>query len=710
MLGERAFWCLVALVLLFFYRPLFSETFFFRDVYLLFYGKKVLFAEALKSGQIPLWDPLMNGGQPFLASPGTSALYPFNVLFLLLSPLAAFNLHLVLQFVVCAASAYFLARVLDLSATAAFVCGAVYTFCGYVLSSSTLLVLMQAVPWAPALLGAMHLLVREQRKRWLVLAAVFGALPILGGGADMSAMSFALAGAWALVVPGEVPLARRVKLAALAMAFSIGLSLMLTLPAYEVIRNSSRGEKREYSTFVQWSVSPRRLPELIVPRFFGPTDTLARRDYWGGPFEYGFPYVVSIYFGAGAFLLAFAGLIAPPLPPRARILLGTFAGAGFLLCIGGYLPFFHLLYDHVPLIGVFRFPVKALQMTLVPVAVLSAAGLDALATARRKIVVPAIVVAAMLAVATFFSSGIAGAILGFDLRPESAAVLTHSFVHASIAAVLFALALLWNRRLAVAAVVVLDLAVAGWRVNPYASRELFVAPPLAAKVKSIIGEGRLYRTPDPFVQRLNVPTNEGVWLAWWDLQLLSRYTAATFGIPLIFHEDYDGLAPTRMARMTDRIHTMSWPERLPILSQAGASVIITPDVVSGEGIERVEALRGANGLPLYVYRNHAATPLRMTCGPATFHTLRRRFNEWSVDVTSSCSGSLVFADSWYPGWRMTVDERDSPQLLAGFGLSAVAVPAGHHVVTKRYQPRLPLIGLAGSLLTALGLAFWRISQ
>lgn len=711
MLGERAFWALTALILLFFYRPLLGDTFFFRDVYLLFYGKKLLFAEALKSGQIPLWDPLMHGGQPFLASPGTSALYPFNVLFLFLPSLAAFNVHLVLQFVVCGMSAYLLARVLGLSTTAAFVSGAVYTLCGYVLSSATLLVLMQALPWVPALLGAMHLLMREQRKRWLVLAAVFGALPILGGGADMSAMSFGMAAGWALVVPSEVKLGRRVQLAALAIAFSIGLSLMLTLPATEVIRNSSRGEKREYSTFVQWSVSPRRLPELVVPRFFGPTDTLARQDYWGGPFEYGFPYTVSIYFGASVFLLALAGLIAPPLPPRSRILLGTFAAAGFLLCLGGYLPFFHLIYDYVPLVGIFRFPVKALQLTLVPMAVLAAAGVDALATSRRRIVAPAILVAAALVVATPFSSNIARALFGFGLRPESAAQLTRSFLHASIAAVLFVLALLSNRRFAVAALVFLDLAVAGWRVNPYASRELFVAPPLVARVKSLLGDGgRLYRTPDPFVQRLNVPSNESVWLAWWDLQLLSRYTAATFGIPLVFHEDYDGLAPIRMARMADRIAKMPWAERLPILSRAGASVIITPDVVNGPGVERVETLRGANGLPLYVYRNREATPLWMNCGPATFHTIRKTLNEWSVDVTSTCSGDLVFDDSWYPGWRMTVDDRESPQLLAGFGLSSVTVPAGHHVVTKRYRPRLPLIGMAGSLLAALLLAFWRVSQ
>ena len=60
---------------------------------------------------------------------------------------------------------------------------------------------------------------------------------------------------------------------------------MQTLPAYQMVRNSSRREQREYATFVQWSVSPQRLPELVVPQFFGPTHTLAQRDYWGGRYE-----------------------------------------------------------------------------------------------------------------------------------------------------------------------------------------------------------------------------------------------------------------------------------------------------------------------------------------------------------------------------------------------------------------------------------------
>ena len=717
MLGERALWLLCACILAFFYRPLFVETFFFRDLTLLFYGKKLLFAEALRSGQIPLWDPLMHGGQPFLAEPNNAAFYPTNILFLILPVLAAFNINIVLQFLLCGVSAYFLARTLGLSTTSAFVTGCVYTFCGYVLSSANLMNLMQAMPWPPALLASVHLLLVERRKRWLVTGAISGALPLLAGAAELSAMSFALAAAWILFVGSEVA-DRRSRLAGLlAIAFASGLSLMQTLPAYEMIRNSSRHEKRDYATFVQWSVSPQRLPELVVPQFFGPTDTLARRDYWGGRYESGYPYIISIYFGTAALLLALAGAFASDaIPRRGRILLAVFAAVGSILSLGLYLPFFHFVWAHVPLLSMFRFPVKALQLALVPIALLAGAGIEA-ATKRRFVLPAAIVTLIFLITAIAFRGAVARAFFVDELPPESAAELTRSLMHAAIASALFVVALLTKQQRAIAALVLIDLAVAGWRVNSYASSELFVAPPLAAKVRAILGDGgRLYRTADPFVQTLNVPTNDNVWLAWWDIQLLSRYTAATWGIPLVFHEDYDGLAPIQMSRMTDAIAKLPWNERLKVLSAAGATAIITPDLIDSPDVELIDKVRGANGLPLYVYRNKTSRPLRFNPAtpqpgnPATVKTLGRTMNQWSVEVFTPTPGRLTFNDTWYPGWKMTVDGAERPQLRADFGLSAVDVPAGRHIVTKRYRPRLPLIGLIGSIATALALAFFRLNQ
>jgi hypothetical protein len=38
-----------------------------------------------------------------------------------------------------------------------------------------------------------------------------------------------------------------------------------------------------------------------------------------------------------------------------------------------------------------------------------------------------------------------------------------------------------------------------------------------------------------------------MWLSHWKLEELSGYTAMTWGIPVTLHNDYDGLAPQRIA-------------------------------------------------------------------------------------------------------------------------------------------------------------------
>lgn len=754
MVGERALWILIAVVLLFFLPPLLGSTFFFRDLYLFFYGKRALLATTLRHGELPLWDPLSHGGQPLLGEIANSAAYPFNLLFLILPALTAFNVLIVLQFIFCAIAAYFLARALGLSMVAAFACGVVYTFCGYVLSCANLLVLMQAIPWAPALLGSVHLLATERRRQWLVVAAISGALSIVAGSFEMTAVGFALAIPWLLIVPSGLRPSRRIGLAIAVLALSIGLALVQVLPAYEVIHNSSRQQRLPYSVFVQWSVFPQRLPELIVPRFFGPTDTLARRDYWGGRYELGYPYIISIYFGVSALLLAITGAVSKRLPRSGRTILVLLAAAGFVFSLGGNLPFFHLLYEYVPLASMVRFPVKTLQFAIVPVALLAAAGVDSAVEMRRKLLVIASIVAGvlvLLAIAFVASGGFRDALTtGFfveALPPASAKQLALSLVHAAVAATLFAGAVASKRELTIAALLVMDLAFAGSRVNAYAPHDLFQRPSLAITVRSIVaGGGKLYRTRDPFVMKMNVPTNEGVWLAWWELQLLSRYTGAAFGIPLVFDEDYDGLARYRVRRMTEAVDKLPWPNRLNVLSAAGASAIVTRDKIDLPGVEPVKILRSADGQPVFVYRNWASRPLRFAAtsvvirdderafdrlavvpfdpntvilsegnpvsvaqpSPTRVATLERSANEWSVAVDAPSNGYVVFAETWDAGWRARVDGRDARLVRADVTFSAVAVPAGHHVVTKVYRPVLPLIGLIGSILTALVLAFWRV--
>src|SRR4051812_4620819 len=128
-------WLLAAIVVLFFYKPLTTGTFYFRDLYQYFYPKKLLLKHALQAGEIPLWDPLTHGGEPYIAAANHAFYHPLNVLYLFLPAIVAFNADIVLEFVLCAIGAYLLARRVGMTGAAAFASGAAFALSGPTLSA-----------------------------------------------------------------------------------------------------------------------------------------------------------------------------------------------------------------------------------------------------------------------------------------------------------------------------------------------------------------------------------------------------------------------------------------------------------------------------------------------------------------------------------------------------------------------------------------------
>jgi len=77
-----------------------------------------------------------------------------------------------------------------------------------------------------------------------------------------------------------------------------------------------------------------------------------------------------------------------------------------------------------------------------------------------------------------------------------------------------------------------------------------------------------------------------------------------------------------------------------------------------------------------------------------------------LETRSPRDGFAVLGDTFRPGWIAEVDGVESPILRAQWAMRAVAVPAGEHVVTFRYQPpslRTGAIATTASLVVTLGL-------
>ena len=74
-----------------------------------------------------------------------------------------------------------------------------------------------------------------------------------------------------------------------------------------------------------------------------------------------------------------------------------------------------------------------------------------------------------------------------------------------------------------------------------------------------------------------------------------------------------------------------------------------------------------------------------------------------IQTSLSAPGYLVLTDAYYPGWTVEVDGRPAPLLRADLYFRAVALDAGEHRVTFRFQPATVRWGLAISLTAWLGL-------
>jgi hypothetical protein len=77
----------------------------------------------------------------------------------------------------------------------------------------------------------------------------------------------------------------------------------------------------------------------------------------------------------------------------------------------------------------------------------------------------------------------------------------------------------------------------------------------------------------------------------------------------------------------------------------------------------------------------------------------------TVETVTDRPGWLVLAEAWYPGWRARVNGKDAPCVPANVWMRAVAIPAGRSEVVLRFRSRLLPIGAAVSAACAALLAY-----
>ncbi|MGD2123437.1 MAG: hypothetical protein PVJ76_16915, partial [Gemmatimonadota bacterium] len=117
-----------AVTILLFRKFVFSgEMLLGQDTLSLGFVARNFFAQALRQGTFPLWNPIILGGTPFLDSlAGGDSLYPTSILLLLMEPFRALGWKLVLHVFAAGLFTYGWIRALGRSQAAALLCGLAY--------------------------------------------------------------------------------------------------------------------------------------------------------------------------------------------------------------------------------------------------------------------------------------------------------------------------------------------------------------------------------------------------------------------------------------------------------------------------------------------------------------------------------------------------------------------------------------------------------
>ncbi len=250
------------------------------DLILENYPWKHFIVDSLQSRQLPLWNPYLFGGVPFLAAGQQSALYPLSILFYIIPLTQAFGYVAVITLFLAALNMYILARVLGAGPVGGVIAGVTYAFSSFFVVSIVFPMIISAAAWLPLLLVVVELLARRS----------VGRAPLLiGGGATIVGIQF-LAGHveiayYNMMVLGFYTLARAVMLwrdqhslrpAALLIGqmsvvviLGVGLGGVQIVPLFELVRTSFRQGSASYKDVVGWAYPLRQIVTFFIPDFYG---------------------------------------------------------------------------------------------------------------------------------------------------------------------------------------------------------------------------------------------------------------------------------------------------------------------------------------------------------------------------------------------------------------------------------------------------------
>jgi len=371
---------LVALVCLFFYKCIAGGRFLFSsEDFLFYYPNQTFFAESLKEGVFPFWNPRLVCGAAFFADITHGVLYPPHYLWLALPGPAAMTAVIIAEVFLGAFFLYLFLRETGRSFWASMIGGISFALSGPLLLLTRHIAMLGAICWIGAVFYCFQKSIRSRKLTWAAAGGFFLALSVFAGGIHASYMIiFALFfyfGFRFVIDIGNSPLRalKRVLLPfCVILVFAGGLTAVQTVPGCELYGRSAGGADALQFTG-PGEMPPAALVNILFPKFWG---SIGRSNVWND--KAGF----AAYFGMAGALFGALSLLR--VKDKSRWFFFMLALASLLIALGSHGRLFYGLYRFLPGFKIFRNPSVYLALFAFSGSICAALGFDCVLEAREK--------------------------------------------------------------------------------------------------------------------------------------------------------------------------------------------------------------------------------------------------------------------------------------------------------------------------------------
>lgn len=693
-------------IIIFYKEIIFKERYLWDDILYQWYPFLTYLKDNVKSFKLPVWNPYVFSGMPFLNDIQSQVFYPLNYFFLFLNGLKSltyyqveliviFHIFLIFLF------SFVLLKSFKIDEKISFVGALILTFSSFVTLRTIQLGPLVVFTYFPIISYFFLKFLKEDK---ISKNAIYGGI-IFGVSFLAGYPQFSLFLIYNLILYFLLNIIinkkfNRFQFINLLIFFLVGLGIGMIqfYPTYKYLPFTVR-KRLTFEEASDGSLSFLQLINIFIPKFFGSV-TGEGTDYWLYPYSH-YYWESGIYLGILSFFFAIYGLIYSK--RKEKYLFFIPAILALFFAFGKNFFLYNLFFNILPGLKQFRFPSRFLAIYTFNMVILSALGIEAfLKDKERKNFYKYLIIFLIISIVLFliFKGNIPER---FYKNSESQFFTYLFFLILAIFIFFFKTKKVTTYLVIIGLIIYLDLFIFGSKFSksPISDEDYYPYTTLVSQLQQERGK-EFFRINSRIDSYMILKRNEG---CLWKLELLEGYTPLNLANFSSFYIDRDRKCELLNVKYKIKLDK----ERMDLVKNEKylerARLYYDYVVINDE--KEILAVLDSDTFDIY-------NKVILKKDIPDFNKIKEKekinnylkiikydIDEIVIEVETNYPAILLLSEIYYPEWEVKVDNKKEEIYEANYLLRAVPIKEGRHIVRFYYNKKNILVGLTLSLLTII---------